>query len=203
MGGLDAPGVALSRPKGSGPSASAGSARTSGATPPCRRAASRSCNAKSSLSVPSIFGARAIVRVTTSTSCAVMRSRSPTRWNPPLITQRTPSPRPSSASRDGSTGASDPPAARIASDTCSEPMMSNVKSRCRSTESVSAMPALIQSSAGAPVMFTNGKTATRARAPFAEEPSPCPRAGETANRSATHTIPARTPSLRDIWASTF
>ena len=127
--------------------------------------ASRSCSVKRSSMAPSTFAARTIVLVVTSTSRPVMRSWSPSRWYPPLTTHRAPKRRPTSRAIACSAGPVPSTAAtRIVSATSSGPITSNAEGSGSSAARVSAMPAPIQSSPGAPLTLTNGRMATRSGA---------------------------------------
>ena len=139
-----------------------------GRSPPAGRlprssATSRSCSEKSSLIRPSTHALCTVPVVSTSTTRAVIRSRSPTRWYPPPTSHRAPSRRAASMVARSSPSARSPPDGDSrAADTELCPITMSPPARSRSAVSVSAMPAPIHSSAGAPEMLANTRTATRA-----------------------------------------
>ena len=114
---------------------------------------------------PSTTATAATAPAGTSTSLAVMRIRAPRRWYPPPTTHRTPAVRPTSTRLAlDSAGAPGALSARNASRTRSRPTDCNDDRRSISAVTVSAIPAPIQSSAGPPLMLTNGRIAIPAGA---------------------------------------
>ena len=83
----------------------------------------RSCSPKRSSMAPSIFADWTTAPVVASTIRAVIRSRSPSRWYPPVTSHRTPRRRPTSRTAASPTGTAPmKPTARIASETASRAM---------------------------------------------------------------------------------
>ena len=110
---------------------------------------------------PSIFADRTTPPVATSTSRAVIRSWSPSRWYPPVTSHRAPRRRPTWRTAPSLTGTAPvKPIALIASEIAPGAMTSTVAASWRSAIRVSAMPTPIQSSPAARLMLSNGITAS-------------------------------------------
>ena len=139
----------------------------------------RSWRVKRSPVSPSTFTERRTSAVPASARRAVIRSLSPTRWNPPDATQLTPSLRPASSARPGRSAPRSATRCRRISWTRSVATTEGPPEARRSAASVSASATPSQSSSGRAEMFVKATTAT-----VAGHPSPLPREGRRPWRAA-------------------
>ena len=186
VGGVAAPASVLggdvARARGPGPSDARPGCMPK---PAMSSAASRSCSPKRSSMGPSTIADRTTSPVAASTRRAVIRNWSPSRWYPPVTSHRTPRRRPTSRTTVLPTGAA--------------AMTSTAAPAGRTAIGVSAIPAPIQSSPGAPLMLPNGRMARRSGAGSrgARSTSRCAVAGIAATTHATNT--GRASRTRSAW----
>ncbi len=121
---------------------------------------------------PSTFTVVRTSPESTSLARAVIRSRSPRRWNPPVTTHRAPTSRPSLAASSDSPCEARPVRRLSTSQTRSQPMTARPETPFRSAVTVSMIPVPSQSSSGLFVMFANARTATAFAGPAAGRPRP-------------------------------